>query len=524
MTTVAPIRQTCLLCGTDSEQEALTSTGFYGNDLDGRPHGGSGGWHHSLELCTGCGYVAEEISRCPGIAPASAREILAGDGYRGVLGQEGLPEVARRALARAFFEESIPRPGTWPRDTSRWWKMAAWACDEVAEMDEHRLLSAFRWVSEFALQGEGPADSKARLAVLAVGYRAEAAARHACGMAQSLLEHGDLLRRAGGFDKAVLMARAALSLLPPADTDGTGLQGLARELALAASVRGTGPIRVPRNGMGLKYLKAGYLDHSVEQRMKWPNARVRLDGVPLQDGWRIFVTRGEEGDAFSTRHDLRQLPDGLEIDGSLSVDYPVRKLPARLTVRGALTVSLHDEKTVEIPADLRADSLGVRSGVHVGFPDSFSVPGNLSLTMNRMRSWAPGLTVGRNLKATFGLHLETLRGPLSVGGNADFTNSLGLRVLGGGIEVKGDLDLTGCPDLGPLPADLRVGRRLLLDDTYRWPIPDGLRAGEITRVPRTATDPVVCPLGRTLRCWVGTDEARVALRNGTAGGVAAVSV
>ena len=431
--------------------------------------------------------------------------------------------MARRAVARAFFEESIPRAGTWPRDTSRWWKMAAWACDEIAEMEEHRLLSAFRWFSEFALPGEGAADVKARLAVLASGYRAEAAARHACGMAQSLLEHGDLLRRAGGFDEAILMARAALSLLPTADTDRTGLQGLARELALAASVRGKGPIRVPRSGMGPKYLKAGYYDHSVEQRMKWPNAHARLDGATLQDGWRLFVIRGEEGNVFSTRHDAAELPDGLEIDGSLSVDYPVRKLPARLTVRGVLTVSLYDGKTVEIPADLRADSLDIRSGVHVGFADGFSVPGNLSLTMNRMRSWPSGLTVGGNLKATFGLHLETLGGPLSVGGNADFTNCLGLRTLGGGIWVGGDLDLTGCPDLGALPADLRVGWRLLLDDTYRWPIPESLQAGEIVRVPRTTTDPVVCPLGRTLRCWVGTDEARVALRNGTAG-VAAVPV
>ena len=161
-----------------------------------------------VHRCEHCGYCWPDIQE-----PSHPRTqgILESEGYRQLLADAGLPEVARNLRAQALLQREL---GQWARAALSMLG-AAWAMDDAAH-DRARAAPGA------AGGADAPAVlSAAQAASLASAFRDEAVAllQQAHELGQTIQAEPDrdqvmlvdMLRRCGRFDEAVHLARALLS-------------------------------------------------------------------------------------------------------------------------------------------------------------------------------------------------------------------------------------------------------------------------------------------------------------------------
>lgn len=128
MTTFAPIKVKCAVCGKESKFSALCSSNTFGGtmDLDTRPpEMMRGTMSHWIQECPKCGYISEEISDETGVD----KEFLKSDKYKKC---DGL--VFRSELAAKFYKYYLLNIADEnPKDAFYASLNSAWASDDEGD-------------------------------------------------------------------------------------------------------------------------------------------------------------------------------------------------------------------------------------------------------------------------------------------------------------------------------------------------------------------------------------------------------
>jgi hypothetical protein len=182
-----PVFVRCAVCGTESQQQVLSSTSTFGPpDLDLRPNGPAR-WALELQIqhCPACGYCASRIGeRTPG-----ARRVVGSPMYRDVLENARMPAPARHYFCAGLVAEAAER-----RDAaSSHFLEAAWVCDDAGAVEQARICRdrAAEMMAAALEWGDVPATPVAH------GVRA------------------DVLRRAGRYEEALEACAAAEAAVDP---------------------------------------------------------------------------------------------------------------------------------------------------------------------------------------------------------------------------------------------------------------------------------------------------------------------
>lgn len=184
MTTIAPQKLVCDVCGKSGLQFVLTSTSAFGpQDLDTRPaEPARSALPAEVQQCSGCGCCAADITE--GLIEEEIR-VLTSPRYTEQLSDDSFPKLANRFLCQALLLE-----GAHEHAEAGWASLrAAWVCDdevanEAARECRRRAVKLFHT--------EPPLDTKA----------------------ESCLLRADLYRRIGDFEQAAAQCRFGLNPRP----------------------------------------------------------------------------------------------------------------------------------------------------------------------------------------------------------------------------------------------------------------------------------------------------------------------
>ncbi len=134
MSTLAPEKFVCSVCGTETEFMVLTSTNTFGSpDLDLRPSE----MHRStmdswIQTCPVCGYTAEKISTKTSVT----RTVLASNDYKSC---KGIPFVSD--LAKEFFRHYLIMLADKEPEAAFFALLhASWACDDAGDKANASLV------------------------------------------------------------------------------------------------------------------------------------------------------------------------------------------------------------------------------------------------------------------------------------------------------------------------------------------------------------------------------------------------
>lgn len=175
----------------------------------------------------------------------------------------------------------------------------------------------------------------------------------------------------------------------------------------------------------------------------------------------VFGPGGFVVDVQGVRHKLSEMPEGIEIDGSLDLDgTKLRRLPNTFTVRGYL--GLVGSRIRKLP-----EALDVHGDLHIGhpygkkchiaeLPARIKVGGEIDMLFSKITHIPTGLSVGSIM--------------------AKYSK---IKTIGAGVKVTGNLDLYMCP-VNELPSDLEVGGELDIGYTKIRTLPREIACGGIS--------------------------------------------
>jgi hypothetical protein len=240
-------------------------------------------------------------------------------------------------------------------------------------------------------------------------------------------------------------------------------------------------------------------------------------------------------DTQGVRHQLTELPDGVEVDGSLAIyegsvatlpenmtvhgtlwihNNKMSALPRGLTVKGSLEINSH-RKLRELPADLVVERRlsmcysrikTIPSGVKLGsldacysklesIPEGFSIEGGLDISGTRVKSLPRGVFVGGDLQiintkiasipqdlSCAGITarssaITTIPHNVVRGGPVDVANTK-LHFLPFDLKVVGKLDISGT-ELSSLPLDMSQVEQLIVARSGVTVLPETLGAKQL---------------------------------------------
>jgi hypothetical protein len=192
---------------------------------------------------------------------------------------------------------------------------------------------------------------------------------------------------------------------------------------------------------------------------------------------------------------ILKLPEGLQVGGHLNLYMtPITGLPRRLVVGGNLLLdesgilSLPDDLSVAgliglTTTDLKRlpDGLVLQGGIDISgsaiveLPEGMVYPGDLILSETDVKRIPKGTRVGGSLDLNGSQVIELPEG-LEIGGDLDLRRTKIIH-LPDGMRIGGNLDLSGT-SVVRLPAGLTVGGYVALNDTAVDTLPYDMVVGE----------------------------------------------
>ncbi|MCS4090172.1 Leucine-rich repeat (LRR) protein [Rhizobium sp. BK176] len=192
---------------------------------------------------------------------------------------------------------------------------------------------------------------------------------------------------------------------------------------------------------------------------------------------------------------LAALPRGLTVKGSLEIDYnrKIRDLPSDLVVEGRL--SMRRTRIKKIPAGLKAEALYATGSELEVIPEGFTVQGDLYLSRTRVKALPSGIFVGGVL-GIGETKIEALPEDLSCGGidaRESALKAIPPKVVRGGpvdvshtklhfipcdLKAVGRLDVSGT-EISSLPFDISQVEQLVLARSGVTALPEELGRKEL---------------------------------------------
>lgn len=218
-------------------------------------------------------------------------------------------------------------------------------------------------------------------------------------------------------------------------------------------------------------------------------------------GYGVNVPIAHLGYAVDVRgdwHDIRHLPDGLEIGGDMDLSrIQLEKLPNGLKVGGNLR--LDNPPFGFLPTGLKVGGdLAINKGLIESLPEGLDVGGNLVLTRVGITRFPEAFAIGGSVRLS-DTKISSLPPTLHVRGNLDILGCPRLTGLPPGLRVDGELNVRSTP-LEALPLDLAVGDSVILIRTDISWLPENFHVGRDLILSETKIDvlPETLSVGRDL--------------------------
>lgn len=160
----------CYVCGQRSWQIDWDETSLPDHDLDGRPTI-DGHWDLTvahMESCSHCGYVSRDIS----VGQARDELIVNSPEFQRLWADESIPDYARCFLRLALlFDETRLGRAEAAYGRACWQQVAAWACENVGDVDGGRMCREMAIQSMMDSRAAGSHRSEDDLVVIADNLR-----------------------------------------------------------------------------------------------------------------------------------------------------------------------------------------------------------------------------------------------------------------------------------------------------------------------------------------------------------------
>lgn len=370
------------------------------------------------------------------------------------------------------------------------------------------------------------------------------------GRPRKLMKCGTIDQLVAEADKATVKAIQKATVTMPVGNDEAQLRTLEEGFTLVHLLTSSA---LDREGLAMQHCigngayddriqKEGNVYVSLRDRFGRPHATLEIsDGVILQlqgkqnrppkseytrlmlpffrdsklDFSRVSKRIGYVSDNNGNLHDVRNIPDGVVIDGDVEFNgLDFISIPENLTINGSLSIrntsikvipeslsvkgSLYIERSLIVtfpkrlrvygnlsldgtlaeclPDDFEMDgTIEVTGTEPFRLPESLTLGGSLYLKGMRITAWPSKLKIGNGLFMQ-GVDIDRLPSEISVGGSLDLRWTK-ITALPSGLSIGGSLFLQGSA-IKSLPSGLSVAKDLHIEDTRIEALPDDIRVGD----------------------------------------------